>query len=410
MRRWIVRSALWLTAAILVSGAAAGQAGDWPQFRGPTQQGHSEERGLPLTWSETENIAWKTELPGLGWSSPAIVGRQIWLTTALDNGHSLRVLCVDRESGRLTHNIEVFSKANPGPIHKKNSHASPTPVVEGDRVYVHYGRHGTACLTTAGELVWKTELVYDHRHGPGGSPVLFEDVVIINCDGTDRQFTVGLDKRTGQEIWRSARDGRMAYSTPLLLTVNGQPQVVCCCGEWAVGYEPASGKEVWRFRYPGGYSNVPRPVAGFGLTFVSSGYDTPTFYALKLDQRGDITETGVAWKLSKGAPRNASPLLVGDELYLMTDNGIATCLDARTGEVHWQERVGGDFSASPVFADGRIYFLNETGKTTVLAPGKTYIVLAENELPGRTLASLAPAHGAIYLRTDTALYRIEEGR
>lgn len=390
------------------SWASVGWARDWPQFRGPTQQGHADEPSLPLTWSETENIVWKTELPGLGWSSPAIVGRQIWLTTALDEGRSLRALCVDRQTGQLLHNVEVFAKEQPGPIHKKNSHASPTPLIEGDRVYVHYGRHGTACLTTTGEVVWKTELEYDHRHGPASSPVIFEDVLIINCDGSDRQFTVGLDKRTGQELWRSTRQGRMAYSTPLLVTWNGQTQVVCSCGEWAVAYEPASGRELWRFRYPGGYSNVPRPVAAFGLAFVSSGYDTPTFYALKLDLRGDITETGAVWKLGKGAPRNVSPLIVGDELYLMSDNGIATCLDARTGQVHWQERVGGDFSASPIFASGRIYFLNETGKTTVLAPGKSYQVLAENELPGRTLASLAPVDGAIYLRTDTALYRIQE--
>lgn len=390
------------------SWVSVGWARDWPQFRGPTQQGHADEPALPLTWSETENIVWKTELPGLGWSSPAIVGRQIWLTTALDEGRSLRALCVDRHTGKLLHDIEVFAKEHPGPIHKKNSHASPTPLIEGDRVYVHYGRHGTACLTTTGEVVWKTELEYDHRHGPASSPVIFEDVLIINCDGSDRQFTVGLDKRTGQEVWRSTRQGRMAYSTPLLVTWNGQTQVVCSCGEWAVAYEPASGRELWRFRYPGGYSNVPRPVAAFGLTFVSSGYDTPTFYALKLDLQGDITETGAVWKLSKGAPRNVSPLIVGDELYLMSDNGIATCLDARTGQVHWQERVGGDYSASPIYASGRIYFLNETGKTTVLAPGKTYQVLAENELPGRTLASLAPVDGAIYLRTDTALYRIQE--
>jgi len=386
------------------------RAADWPQFRGPTQQGISTERNLPLTWGERENIAWKTELPGLGWSSPSIAGTQIWLTTALEDGHSLRALCVDRDSGRLIHDMEVFQKENPGSIHRKNSHASPTPLIEGERVYVHYGRHGTACLTTAGDVVWTTQLEYNHRHGPGGSPVVFEDVLIINCDGTDQQFTVGLDKRTGKEVWRSTREGSMAYSTPLLVNVNGQVQAVCCCGEWAVGYEPATGKELWRFRYPRGYSNVPRPAAAFGLTFVSSGYDTPTLYALKLDQTGDMTETGVAWKVTKGAPRNVSPLIVGDEIYLMTDNGVATCLDAKTGEQHWQERVGGDYSASPIFGDGRIYFLNETGKTTVIAPGKTYEVLAENELPGRTLASLATADGAIFLRTDEALYRIQNAR
>jgi outer membrane protein assembly factor BamB len=393
---------------VSVAGTAALSAADWPQFRGPTQQGLSTERHLPLTWSETENIAWKTELPGLGWSSPAIVGRQVWLTTALDGGHSLRALCVDRDSGGIVREVEVFQKEDPGSIHTKNSHASPTPFIEDDRVYMHYGRHGTACLTTDGAIVWRTALDYNHRHGPGGSPVVFGNLLILNCDGTDVQFTVGLDKRTGKEVWRSERDGSMAYSTPLLVDVNGQTQVVCCSGEWTTGYEPATGKELWRFQYPSGFSNVPRPVAAFGLTFVTSGYNTPTFYALKLDQRGDITETGVAWKISKGAPRNSSPLIVGDEIYLMTDNGVATCLDARTGRQHWQNRVGGDFSASPLFADGKVYYLDERGKTTVLAPGKTFEVLAENELPGRTLASLATADGAIFLRTDAALYRIQQ--
>lgn len=383
-------------------------AADWPQFRGPSQQGHSVERHLPLTWSESENIAWKAELPGLGWSSPAIVGRQIWLTTALDGGHSLRALCVDRDSGRILHDVEVFQKENPGSIHTKNSHASPTPLIEDDRVYVHYGRHGTACLTTDGKIVWRTSLDYNHRHGPGGSPVVFGNLLILNCDGTDVQFTVGLDKRTGKEVWHSERDGSMAYSTPLLVDVADKAHVVCCSGEWTTGYEPATGKELWRFQYPGGFSNVPRPAAAFGLTFVTSGYNTPTFYALRLDQSGDITDTGVAWKVSKGAPRNSSPLVVGEEIYLMTDNGIATCLDARTGVPHWQNRVGGDFSASPLFADGKIYYTDERAKTTVLAPGKTFEVLAENELPGRTLASLATADGAIFLRTDAALYRIQQ--
>jgi outer membrane protein assembly factor BamB len=402
----VLRAMAWT--AVVVWGAGTVSAADWPQFRGPGQQGISSERGLPAKWSETENIAWKTELPGLGWSSPSIVGQQIWLTTAVDEGHSLRALCLDRETGKLLQNVEVFQKAEPGSIHSKNSHASPTPLIEGDRVYVHYGRHGTACLTTAGEIVWKTELAYNHRHGPGGSPVIFGNLALINCDGTDVQYTVALDKQTGKEVWRREREGSMAYSTPLLVDVQGQTQAVCCGGEWTVGYEPVTGKELWKFRYPGGYSNVPRPVAAFGLTFVSSGYNTPTLYALKLDQTGDITETGVAWKVTKGAPRNSSPIIVGEEIYQISDNGIATCLDAKTGQQHWQERVGGDFSASPLFADGKLYFTDEHGKTTVLAPGKTYAVLAESELPGRTLASLSTADGAIFFRTDTALYRIQQ--
>lgn len=398
----------WLFLACVCWSVTRASAGDWPQFRGPTQQGHSTEKNLPLTWSETENVAWKTELPGLGWSSPSIAGNRLWLTTGVDDGHSLRALCLDIANGVVLHNVEVFQKEDPGPIHGKNSHASPTPVIEGDRIYVHYGKHGTACLTSTGEIVWKTELAYNHRHGPGGSPVLYENLLIINCDGTDVQYVVALDKRTGKEVWKSERQGSMAYSTPLLVEHAGKMQLISEGGEWTVAYEPATGAEIWKFRYPAGYSNVPRPVAAFGLTFVSSGYNTPVFYAIKLDGKGDVTETHAAWKLTKGAPLNPSPLVIGNELYLISDNGIATCVDARTGEQHWQQRVGGNFSASPLFADGRVYLLDEKGKTTVIAPGTKYEVLAENELPGRTLASISTADGALFLRTDAALYRLQK--
>lgn len=394
--------------------ATSAFAGDWPEFRGPGQQGHSDETNLPLTWSETENVAWKTEIDGLGWSSPAIVGNNVWITTALDNGKSLRLVGLHANTGKILHNVEVFQKEDPGKIHGKNSHASPTPVIEGDRIYLHYGRHGTACYTTGGTEVWKTELKYEHRHGPGGSPVLFRDLLIINCDGTDTQYVVALDKHTGKEVWKKLRSedkddpGRMAYSTPILTVVDGQPQLISSGGEWTIAYDPAKGEEIWRFRYPKGYSNVPRPVTGFGMTFVSSGYDNPVFYAVKLGGHGDITDTHAVWKIAKGAPRNASPIIVGDEIYIVADNGVATCLDAVSGEPRWTERVGGNFSASPLFADGRIYLLDETGKTTVIAPGKEYKVLAENELPGRTLASISVADGALFLRTDTALYRLQK--
>ncbi|OYW22338.1 MAG: pyrrolo-quinoline quinone [Planctomycetales bacterium 12-60-4] len=384
-------------------------AADWPEFRGPTQQGHSTETGLPVNWSEAEHIAWKTDIAGLGWSSASIVGSQIWLTTALDDGHSLRALQLNLTTGKIEQDIEVFALDDPGPVHKKNSHASPTALIEDGRVYLHYGKHGTACLTTDGEIVWKTQLEYNHRHGPGGSPVVFQNLLIINCDGTDTQYVVALDKTTGKEVWKQLRgEASMAYSTPTLVNVDGQPQLISCGGEWTMAYEPASGKELWRFRYPKGYSNVPRPVTAFGMTYVSSCYNTATLYALKLGGSGDLTESSVAWQITKGAPRNSSPLVVGDEFYMVSDNGIITCLDAKTGEQHWQERLGGDCSASPLFADGRIYITNETGMTKVIATGKEYRELANNELPGRTLASLATADGAIFLRTDAALYRIQE--
>lgn len=391
---------------VLLSVTGTLRAEDWPQFRGPDGQGHSSERGLPIEWSETQNIGWKQPVEGLGWSSPVIVAGQVWMTTAITETGSLKAVRLDAKTGQQISYIDVFHKDDLGPIHAKNSHASPTPVIEGNRVYVHFGAHGTACLSTEGEVLWRNqELVYDHRHGPAGSPVLWKDLLIVSCDGTDKQFVVALDKKTGELRWRTDRTGRMAYSTPLVIDVEGKTQLVSPGGDQVVAYAPADGEEIWRFRYDG-YSVVPRPVFGHGLVFVSSAYDTPVLYAIRLPGEGDITETAAAWSMRRGAPNNPSPVLVGDELYIVSDLGIATCVDAKTGEQHWQSRLGGGFSASLLAAEGHIYFTNEEGLTTVLAADKELNKLGENQVDGRTLASLATADGAIFLRTDKALYRI----
>jgi len=382
-------------------------AEDWPEFRGPDGQGHSGEAGLPISWSESENVVWKTAIPGLGWSSPAIRGDKIWLTTALDEGHSLRVLCLNRDSGKVLQDIEVFHKENPPRIHTKNSHASPTPILDEGRVYVHFGTNGTACLTTDGQVLWKTELPYQHGHGAGGSPVLIGDLLIINCDGTDVQYVVALDKLTGDIRWKQNRKGRMAYATSLAIRVNDIDQVVSPGADRVVAYNPRTGEELWWARYDG-YSLVPRPVYGLGLVFICSGYDSPTLFAVKPDGLGDVTESHVVWTLRRAAPLNPSPLLVDDALYIVSDNGIASCLEAKTGKIRWQQRLNGEFSASPLYADGRIYLLNEEGETTVIAPGPEFKKLASSTLEGRTLASLAVSGQSIYLRTDKHLYRIQE--
>jgi outer membrane protein assembly factor BamB len=391
----------------LAAGRAAAES-QWPQFRGPDGQGHAGERGLPTKWSENDNIAWKTPIAGRGWSSPVIANGQIWLTTALDNGHSLRVIRLDLVGGKISHDLEVFHVDAPDGVHSKNSFASPTPLLEEDRVYVHFGDLGTACLTTDGEVVWRNnELKYKHGHGPAGSPVLYHDLLIVSCDGTDVQYVAALDKHTGKLRWKTDRKGRMAYSTPLLIEVAGQDQLISTGGDQAVAYEPGSGKEIWRVRYDG-YSEVPRPVYGQGLLFLASGYDTPWLYAVRPDGQGDVTDSHVAWKLQRGAPLNPSPLIVGEELYLVSDQGIASCLDAKSGEKHWQKRLSGNYSASPLSADGKVYFTNEHGLTTVIEPRKEYKELAANQIDGETLASLAVAGQALFLRSATHLYRIEE--
>lgn len=384
-------------------------AEDWPQFRGPGGQGHSLEKGLALEWGPAKHVKWKSAIPGTGWSSPSIAGDRIWLTTATDKGASLRLLAVETATGRIALEKEVFRVADKGPgIHGKNSFASPTAIVAGDRIYVHYGFYGTACLNTKGDVLWRQTVKYEPQHGPGGSPVLFEDMLIFSCDGFDAQFVIALDAATGKVRWRTARGkGNQAYTTPLVIHHNGQPQLISPGAHHAYAYDPRNGKELWYIEYGDGFSNVPRPVYSHGLVYICSGFFQPILFAVRPDGRGNVTKSHVAWQHGRAVPLTPSPIIVGDELYMVSDNGIATCLDAATGKVHWTQRMGGNHSASPVHADGRIYFLSEEGDAVVLAPGKEYKVLAKNSIGERTLASLAVSGKAIYLRGDQSLYRIE---
>jgi outer membrane protein assembly factor BamB len=391
-----------------LSMRAAGQ--DWPEFRGPTGQGHSPERDLPLEWSESQNIVWKTAVAGRGWSSPVVAGGRIWVTTATNErgAASLRALAFDMESGREVVNAEVFRIGGARLTNVKNSHASPTPIIDGDRIYVHFGALGTAALTTAGQIVWKTRLPYESQHGNGGSPALHGDLLIISCDGSDTAFVIALDKKTGKTRWKTDRryPADQAYSTPLVIRVGDRDQVVSVGAYRAAAYDLQTGKEVWRVRYDDGFSNVPRPVAGHGLVYIATGFQQPSLLAVRPDGMGDITRTHVVWSLQRGAPLTPSPLIVGDELYIVSDIGVASSVDARTGQTHWQQRLGGNYSASPVFADGRIYFQSEEGLTTAIAPGKAFRKLATSQLDGAMLASMAVSGGSIFIRTDSHLYRI----
>lgn len=380
---------------------------DWPEFRGPTGQGHSDERGLPLTWSESKNVKWKAAIPGRGWSSPSIQGDHIWLTTATEEGKSLRAITVDLKTGAILQNVEVFRLKSAGQINAKNSQASPTPVLEADRVYLHFGANGTACLTQSGEMIWKTRLDYDNgQHGSGGSPVIYDDLLIVSCDGQNTQYVVALDKATGKVRWKKYREGYQAYTTPLVVRLPAGDQVISPGAFRAIAYEPRTGKELWQVRYGEGFSNVPRPVYGNGLVFICTGFQQPSLLAVRLDGRGDVTKSHTAWTLKRGVPLTPSPLLVGEELYLVSDNGIASCLDAKTGTPYWQVRLGGNHSASPLYADGRIYFLSEEGESVVIAPGKQFKALATNQLDGQTLASMAVSGGSIFVRSQTHLYRL----
>jgi outer membrane protein assembly factor BamB len=393
-------------------------ATDWPQFRGPTGDGRSTAKNVPIEWSAEKSVAWKIEIPGRGWSSPVLAASRLYLTTAVDGGGdtptTLRALCLDASNGQTLWDTEVFrpSPSEFGAAHKKNSPASSTPIVTADQLYVHFGHMGTAALDLSGKIVWQqNDLKYPPVHGNGGSPVLIDGALIFNCDGQSDPFVAALDAKTGALRWKTSRNSpakkQFSFSTPLAITVDGATQIVSAGSGFVAGYDPREGREVWRVTYGEGYSVVPRPVFAHGLVFVSTGFEQPELYAISPDgAEGDVTETHVAWTHRKGAPHTASMLALGDELYFVSDLGIATCANARTGEVHWSERLGGGFSASPVAAEGRIYFQNETGIGYVVKAGRQFELLATNDLGERTLASYAVTDGALYIRGETHLWKI----
>jgi outer membrane protein assembly factor BamB len=405
---------LTFAAALTVSSA---QSDSWPEFRGPTGQGVSAARNLPVEWSSTKNVAWKQTIPGKGWSSPVLVAGRIYLTSAVEaeaaSTLSLRAICLESTTGKIRWNTEVCASGagQETHIHNKNSHASPTPIVRADRIYVHFGPQGTACLDLDGKVVWRnTSIHYPPVHGSGGSPILVDNALIFSCDGANEPFLIALNKDTGEEIWRMKRPTdakkKFSFSTPLLITVNGREQVISPGSGAVCAYEPKTGREIWRARYGEGYSVIPRPVYGHGLIFLSSGFDAPRAIAVRPDGRGDVTDSHIAWTVTRGAPNTPSLLLAGDELYLVSDAGIVSCLDARTGEAHWQERIGGACSSSPIFGDGKIYVQREDGTGVVLKAGKTFEKLSSNPLGERTLASYAVGDGALYIRGEQHLYRI----
>ena len=400
--------------------AAPSVAAEFPQFRGPAGDGHATASSLPTEWNATTNVAWKTPIPGRGWSSPSLHEDRIYLTTAvpvdadkLAGDLSLRAMCLRASDGGIVWDREVFrqSAATAPKIHTKNSHASPTPLVAGSRVYVHFGHQGTACLDLAGKVLWKNDrLKYPPVHGNGGSPILVAGKLIFTCDGASDPRVVALDAGTGKEAWQFKRPGdppkKFSFATPLAIDVNGQTQVVCPGSGFVNALDPATGREIWRVQHDG-YSVIPKPVFGHGLVFFSTGYDSPAVMAVRPDGRGDVTDTHVAWTLKKGAPHTPSLLLVGDELYMIADKGVATCVDARTGKEHWQERIGGNYSSSLVLADDKIFLQSEEGPAIVLRPGKTFEKLSDTGFAEHTLASYAVGDSALYIRTESNLYRVE---
>jgi outer membrane protein assembly factor BamB len=393
------------------------RADEWTQFRGPNGQGRCASTDLPVSWSEHEGIVWKTPIAGRGWSSPVTLDGNIWLTTATENGHSLRAVCLAADTGKVRWDVEVFHPANPQHVNAKNSYASPSPIVEPGRLYVHFGAMGTACLDSAtGKVLWRNEdLIIDHGEGPGSSPFLFGRLLIVNCDGTDRQFVAALAKETGRIVWQTKRsvsveqkreDMRKAFSTPAIIDVAGRPQLVSTGADQAQAYDPLTGKELWRVHFTG-FSDIPIPIVDRDRVYLMIDFIRPSLWAVRADGAGDVTDTHVLWKVTRQIGASATPVLADGRIYEVTDQGVASCMATETGRSLWQHRIGGTFSASVVALGRYVYFTSEQGKTTVIRPGEKYQEVATNLLDGRILATPAVCGRALLLRTDSHLYRIE---
>ena len=400
----------------------------WPEFRGPFGDGHVASSRLPLHWSETENVKWKTPIPHQGWSTPVVLDGDVWLTTATEDGREFYAICVDAETGAVRFNEKIFQCENPEPLgNNVNCYASPSPVIEPGRVYVHFGSYGTACLDSAtGDVMWeRQDLPCRHYRGPGSSAIGFENLLILTFDGVDQQYVAALNKETGETVWRTDRttvwndldengqpkregDFRKGFSTPFVIGAAGKHQLISPGSSAAFAYDPRTGEEIWKVQMVG-YTPATRPVFGNGLAYITTGRGKAELFAVRVDGVGDVTDTHVAWRFEgPDVPQEPSPLLVDDLLYIVSNQGTATCLEAATGTLVWSERIGGNYLASPLYADGRLYFFSTQGKAVILTAGRTYEELAENTLEDGFMASPAVADNALILRTKTHLYRIEE--
>ena len=421
---------LYLLPILLSIGYAEPTLKDqWPEFRGPNGNGIVVgERGLPTTWSEEKNIAWKTKIDGKAWSSPVVWDDQIWITNSSADGKLMEGICINKKDGKIKYRLSLFSNETVEPLgNNVNSYGSPSPVIEKDAVYIHFGSYGTTAIdTNSGKEIWKrTDLECRHFRGPGSSPIIFQDMLILTMDGVDFQYVIALDKKTGKTKWKTERstkwddvepdgkirgdgDLRKAYTTPTFLKVAGKTIMISPGAKSCFAYNPINGKELWNITYSG-YSNASRTVIYKDNAIINSGYGKPHLISVKIDPSaaGDISGTHINWDIFKRVPKRSSPIIIGDQLYMTTDEGIVTCLDAKTGESSWSDRIPGHYSASPIFADGKLYFFSEMGHCYVIAPGGDYNLVSKNKLDSGFMASPAISGKAIYARSKTHLYRIE---
>ncbi len=433
------RLSLCLAASLVTFVAGAADDRNWPEFRGPRGDGTSTSAGLPLHWTEGTNVVWKTPIHGRAWSSPVVWGRQVWLTTATEDGRKLSAVCVDRDSGQVVHDRRLFEVEKPQFAHKFNTYGSPTPAIENGRVYVSFGSPGLACLSTRdGKVLWeRRDFECNHYRGAGSSPVLWRDLIFLNFDGSDHQFIVALDQKTGKTVWRRERsidfkdlgpdgkpdsegDWRKAFATCQVADLGGVTTLLSQGAKAFYAYAPRTGAELWRVEERTSHSAGTRPVVGHGLVFVPTGWSQGQTLALKPGRGGEVLDAnadapagsnlGIAWKSKRATPKKPALTLVGDLLFGVEDGGVATCWEAKTGTVVWNERLGGNYSASPLAAEGRLYCFSEEGKTVVLAADRKFQKLAENQLADGFMASPAVTGKALIVRTKSALYRLEVGK
>jgi len=392
---------------------------NWPRFRGPRADGCTDSTGLPTTWSEEKNIKWKAPLHDRGWSSPVVWGDQIWVTAATEDGKVDYAICVDKNDGHIIHDLKLWENEKVYPLgNGTNSYASCTSVIEPGRVYVHFGSYGTACLDTAtGKILWQRhDLPCEHYRGPGSSPILFENLLIFHMDGFDFQYAVALDKVTGDTVWKTDRDVNYgsdngdvmkAFSTPMVIEAAGKLQLISPTAMSAFSYDPRTGKEIWRVRYPSHSVGAP-PLYHNGLVLINTGFGKADLLAVRPDGQGDVTNTHVVWAAKQNIGSKPGQVVVDDLILNVHDKGVASCLDAKNGKELWTNRLGGEFSAALLYGDGKVYFCDHTGTTTVVKPARQYKELAVNKLDDGCLASPAVTGKALIWRTRSALYRIEE--
>jgi outer membrane protein assembly factor BamB len=380
----------------------------WPRWRGPSGQGIVEPGGYPDQWSDTENVLWKVDLPGAGNSSPIIWADRIFLTAAQDKGKKRSILCLNRADGKLLWEVAA-PDANPEQIQPKNGYASGTPSTDGEHVWAYFGNHGLICVDFTGKVVWQQGFgEMDAYHGTSCSPLLYKDRVIVFQDHRSKSgsFVAAFDKKTGKELWKTARKEKVGWGSPIAIRVGDRDEIIVSSEFRVYSYHPDTGKELWSCA--GNLVEVtPTPAVGHGLLYCCSGRVGPTL-AIKPGGSGDVTKTNIAWSVNTGSPFIPSPLVYGDYLYMVNDIvSVGRCYDAKTGKLLWNERMGQvskhGFSSSPIGVDGKVFFTNDSGETYVLQAGPEYKLLHVNKLNALTLATPALLDGKWYFRTDKQL-------